>query len=274
MPMKNFLLLITFIIIVSCRQNKDNRTLNFPKSIELVYEIPHKENVWVFILAGQSNMAGRAFVEPTDTISNKRVLSINKNGQLVYAKEPLHFYEPSMTGLDCGLSFAKNLITNIPDSITILLIPTAIGGSSVEQWLGDSTHRGVKLLSNFQSKSEVAKSFGRIKGILWHQGENDANPIGISKYQIKLSSLFKVFRTIIGNKNLPILIGELGSYSSENENWRLINEKINEVAKKDSITYLISTFDLKDKGDKVHFNSEGQRKMGERMASKFMSTLK
>lgn len=272
--MKNIILLISFIILVSCRQNKDNRTINFPKSIELVNEIPNKENVWVFILAGQSNMAGRAFVEPADTISNKRVLSINKNGQLVYAKEPLHFYEPSMTGLDCGLSFAKNLINNIPDSITILLIPTAVGGSSVIQWLGDSTHRGVKLLTNFHSKVDIAKSYGNIKGILWHQGENNANPMDISKYEIKLSSLFEVFRTIIGNKNLPILAGELGSYSSDNENWKLINDGIKNVAKKDSTVYIISTIDLKDKGDKVHFNSEGQRKMGERMAVKFMSTLK
>jgi len=272
--MKYIILLITFIILISCRQNKDNRTIYFPKSIELVNEIPNKENVWVFILAGQSNMAGRAFVEPADTISNKRVLSINKNGQLVYAKEPLHFYEPSMTGLDCGLSFAKNLINNIPDSITILLIPTAVGGSSVTQWLGDSTHREVKLLTNFRYKVDIAKSYGDIKGILWHQGENDANPMDISKYEIKLSSLFEVFRTIIGNKNLPILAGELGSYSSDNENWKLINEEINDVAKKDSTVYIISTIDLTDKGDKVHFNSEGQRKMGERMAVKFMSTLK
>jgi hypothetical protein len=274
-PMKSFIVLIVFIILihVSFGQNQENRAINFPKSIELINEIPDKENVWVFILAGQSNMAGRAFIEPEDTTFNKRILSINKDGQLVYAKEPLHFYEPSRRGLDCGLSFAQNLINNIPDSITILLIPTAVGGSSVTQWLGDSTHRKVKLLTNFYSKVDIAKGYGNIKGILWHQGENDANSRDISKYEIKLSSLFEVFRTFIGNINLPILVGELGSYSSNNENWKLINEKINEVAKKDSTIHVVSTFDLKDNGDKVHFNSEGQRMMGERMAAKFVSTL-
>jgi len=30
-------------------------------------------------MAGQSNMAGRSNVEPEDTVSNKRILSINKN---------------------------------------------------------------------------------------------------------------------------------------------------------------------------------------------------
>ncbi|MDP1844804.1 MAG: sialate O-acetylesterase [Sediminibacterium sp.] len=270
--MKNIILVFTFIMIAhfSYAQSQDNRTINFPKSIELVNELPNKENVWVFILAGQSNMAGRAFVEPADTISNKRILSINKDGQLVYAKEPLHFYEPSRTGLDCGLSFAQNLLKNIPEQISILLIPAAVGGSSVTQWLGDSTHREVKLLTNFHSKVDIGKRHGNIKGILWHQGENDANPEDISNYQLKLTLLFEVFRKIIGKKRLPILVGELGSYSSTNENWKLINEKINNVANKDRSIYVISTVDLKDNGDKVHFNSEGQRKMGERMAVKFI----
>jgi len=198
--MKNIILLIILSLLFSCGQNKDNRTINFPKSIELADKIPNKNNLWAFILSGQSNMAGRAFVEPADTVPNKRILSINKNGELIYAKEPLHFYEPSMTGLDCGVSFSRTLISNIPDSITILIIPTAVGGSSVGQWLGDSTHRNVKLLSNFKSKVDIAKSYASIKGILWHQGENDANPNDIAKYKLNLSSLFDVFRTIIGNK--------------------------------------------------------------------------
>lgn len=271
--MKGFILLLTSIILVSCKQSVDNRVINFPKLIEAVDEIPNKQNVWVFILAGQSNMAGRGFVEPADTISNRRVLSIDKNGQLVYAKEPLHFYEPTRTGLDCGLSFGKTLINNLPDSITILLIPAAVGGSSVAQWLGDSTYRNVKLLTNFRSKVDIAKSYGNIKGILWHQGESDANPAGISTYEVKLSTLFEVFRSIISNKSLPIMVGSLGSYSGDKTNWELINKQIQDVAEKDSLLYIIPTSDLKDKGDKIHFDSEGQRRMGERMAYKFLSTL-
>lgn len=272
--MKPLLLFITFIHLVSCERSAEDRTINFPKSIEVVNETPNKENVWVFILAGQSNMAGRAFVEPEDTIFHTRVLSINKNEQLVYAKEPLHFYEPSVTGLGCGLSFAKNLIKDIPDSITVLLIPTAVGGSSLTHWLGDSTHNEVKILTNFNSKIDIAKSLGNIKGILWHQGESDATPMDVSNYDVKLSSLFELFRTKIGNRNLPILIGELGSYSSEHVTWNLINKKIKVVEQKDSHIYIISTLDLKDNGDGVHFNSASQRKMGERMANTFLSKLK
>ena len=113
----------------------------------------NKENVWVFIMAGQSNMAGRGIVEPEDTVSDKRIFSINKDGQIIIAKEPLHFYEPERTGLDCGLSFAKTLITKIPDSISILIIPTAVGGSSISQWLGDSVLSECKIVFKFFIKS-------------------------------------------------------------------------------------------------------------------------
>jgi hypothetical protein len=70
----------------------------FSKRTEEMSNNINKENVWVFIMAGQSNMAGRGIVEPEDTVSDKRIFSINKDGQIIIAKEPLHFYEPERTG--------------------------------------------------------------------------------------------------------------------------------------------------------------------------------
>src|SRR5450432_2255002 len=110
--MKNILLLLIVLFLISCKQKKETRTTYFPKSMEMAEKIPAKENVWVFLMAGQSNMAGRGLVEPEDTVPDKSVLTINAKGQLMYAKEPLHFYEPTLTGLDCGLSFGKTLIKN------------------------------------------------------------------------------------------------------------------------------------------------------------------
>ena len=46
------------------------------------------EKVWVFILAGQSNMAGRGKIEAEDTISAPRILTINDKGDIIPAKEP------------------------------------------------------------------------------------------------------------------------------------------------------------------------------------------
>lgn len=277
-------ILFTFILLslLSCsvrkvnssEQGKSDRTRYLPKSIDRVEKIPSKENVWVFILAGQSNMAGRGFVEPQDTLPGERVLTIKANGQLVFAKEPLHFYEPTLTGLDCGLSFGKNLIKYIPDSISILLLPTAVGGSSVGQWLGDSIYRNVQLLSNFLDKVQIGKKYGQVKAILWHQGESDANANDIPQYKERLSKLFEKFRAIVGNESLPIMIGELGSFSKDAENWQLINQMIKSYSVTDNNTVIVSTADLKDKGDKVHFNSEGQRIMGQRFANEYIKKFK
>lgn len=257
------------MLSLSYGQDTNERTQFFPKVELSVENVPNKENLWVFILAGQSNMAGRGLVEPQDTVPNNRVYTLNKQGNIIFAKEPLHFYEPTMAGLDSGLSFGKALIKHIPDSISVLLIPTAVGGSSISQWLNDSIHREVKLFSNFKQKAELGMRFGTVKGILWHQGESDAKTKEAPLYQIKLSELFYQFRKIIGNQETTVVIGQLGSYST-NPLWSKINDHIKYYVSTDQYSGMINTQDLKDKGDKVHFNSEAQRLMGERFANEFI----
>src|SRR4030095_10614678 len=104
-----------------------------------------------------------------DTVSSTMVLALNKNNEWVYAKEPLHYYEPSRTGLDCGLSFGKKLATLYKNKITIGLVPCAVGGSSIEQWIADLTYRDVTLYSNLTNTTTKEAAFQKIKGVLWSQ---------------------------------------------------------------------------------------------------------
>jgi hypothetical protein len=253
----------------------DNRKQFFPKKEEIPIKIPKRKNVWVFILAGQSNMAGRAKVEPSDTIANDRILTINNSGNLILAKEPIHFYEPKYSGLDCGLSFANELIPFVPKHISILLIPTAMGGTSIHQWVNDSICNGVALMTNFQEKVKVGKKYGTIKSILWHHGENDANKKeNISAYDNELKNLITQFRKITNNSKTPILLGEIGSFSEKDNQWQCLNEKIHNYIKTDSNAYLVKTEDLNDIGDRIHFNSESIRELGKRYANTYMKIKK
>ncbi len=273
MTNKIYIIILSVFILFGCGiKVKDNRTESFSPRLELKpNEIPDKKNVWVFILAGQSNMAGRGKVEPMDTIPDSRILTINKNGNLIIAKEPLHFYEPRIAGLDSGLSFGKELLKHIPDSILLLIIPTAVGGSSISQWINDETFRNVTLFSNFKEKIDTGKTYGTVKAILWHQGETDATAQEtIEIYDEQLQKLFALFRNETDNQVLPIILGELGSFSKTDDNWKAINSKIEEYIKTDPNAYLIKTNDLNHKGDRVHFDSEGQRKIGQRFAEKFI----
>jgi hypothetical protein len=247
-----------------------DRSINHPDKTEYPSKIPSKEHVWVFILAGQSNMAGRAFIQPNDTLSNHRILSINRESEIILAKEPLHFYEPKISGLDCGMAFSIEILKHIPDSISVLLIPTALGGSAIDKWVNDSIHRNIKLLSNFKDKVELAKKYGTIKAILWHQGESDAKPLLITNYKNKLQALFKKFRNIIDNQNLIILTGNIDLFEERDPHKKNINQQINAFAFNDLNTYLINTKNFKSVGDNLHFNSKSQRKMGKRFAKKYL----
>lgn len=121
----------------------------------------------------------------------------------------------------------------------------------------------------------IGKKYGTIKGILWHQGETDAAKTEtIKRYDAQLVKLFAGFRREVDNNKLPIFIGELGSFSKNNTNWQSINDKIRTYVGKDSISYMKKTSDLFHKGDSVHIDSEGQRKIGERFAGRFLETLK
>ncbi len=277
--MNKFILLFANLLIIStlfCAGSikdpiPDERTRNFPKQQIKVEEMPEKHNLWIFLLAGQSNMAGRGKVEPQDTIPNERILTINKNNLWILAKEPLHFYEPRLTGLDCGLSFGRELLNHIPDSVSIALIPCAVGGSSMQQWLGDLHHRDVQLLSNLKNKVDFASQYGIVKGILWHQGESDASAELIPKYEQNLQHLISTLRHITGQNDLPFLMGELASFANpeKQRRWDAINSIMHKVAGKDENTFVIGTGDLQTKGDSVHFNAAGQRSMGWRFARMF-----
>jgi len=247
-------------------------TTFFPKQRELAKDLPEKKNVWVFLMAGQSNMAGRGLVEPQDTISDARIFTINKDNEIVFAKEPLHYYEPTRTGLDCGLSFARTLLSSVPKNVTLLMIPTAVGGSSIQRWLGDSTWHDVKLLSNSKEKIAVAKRVGVFKGILWHQGEANSNSVVETEgHAARLSALADTLRTIIGVKNLPFMVGELGSFSTKPDLFAMMNQQLAAFTVTDKYSALIKTGDLIHKGDNLHFDGPAQRQMGERFAQAFVS---
>ncbi|MFH6604002.1 sialate O-acetylesterase [Maribacter algicola] len=266
---KNLILSLIIVLVLSC--NSEKRTQNFPKTQVLVSSPPDQEEISVYIMAGQSNMAGRGLVAPKDTIPHERLLTTNAKEQLILAKEPLHWYEPPRTGLDCGLSFGRSLLDGNPNEY-ILVLPTAIGGSSIQQWINDLEHHDVPLLSNFKNMVRFGKKYGTIKGIIWHQGESDTlKDEDLEKYPERLSVLFQKFRTIIGNDSLPIVLGELGSFNKHNARWQQINKAIHDYTKTDPFSAYIKTQDLQHKGDSIHFDANGQREMGKRFAKKIMA---
>lgn len=103
----------------------------------------------VFVLAGQSNMAGRGDLlglEDTPEL-DEHVLCFAQRGDVWQpAADPLHADKPSKAGVGPGLSFARELrrrliVAGAKDT-QILLVPCAWGGTSVRYWVEDGPSFG------------------------------------------------------------------------------------------------------------------------------------
>lgn len=225
-------------------------------------------NFGLYILAGQSNMAGRGTVEGAyQTAGNDKVLMLTKEGKWVRAKHPLHFDKPT-AGVGPGLEFGVQMAKADP-KVKIGLIPVAVGGSPIESWLPGALDKatGTHPYDDAVERIKLAMQSGVIKGIIWHQGEsNSGRPEQVKAYLEQLKELITRFRKLVGNDNLPVVVGELGRYAP----FGNINDEINKLPAALPNTAVATTENLVHKGDNLHFDSPSADEFGRRYAAKML----
>jgi hypothetical protein len=237
-------------------------------------EIPAKKNFHLFLLAGQSNMAGRGIIEDEDKVAHPRVLMLNEDREWVPAVAPIHF-DKKVAGVGLGKSFAVTLAENNPD-ITIGLIPAACGGSPISSWEPGGYHHQTKSppYDDAISRTRSALKDGVLKGILWHQGESDCKPGLSDVYQKKLAELIKRFRSDLRIKDLPVIIGQLGKFADKP--WsaeRIEVDKAHQsIARSMDGVGFVTSEDLTPNEDIVHFDTPSLRIFGKRYAQNFLKT--
>ncbi|MBI3941466.1 MAG: sialate O-acetylesterase, partial [Chloroflexi bacterium] len=89
-------------------------------------------NFHLYLLIGQSNMAGRGALAAEDQQTHPRVFSLDKAGNWVPAADPIHFDKPG-AAVGPGLTFGKTMAGLYPTA-RIGLIPCAVGGSHIMVW--------------------------------------------------------------------------------------------------------------------------------------------
>ncbi|NGF57919.1 sialate O-acetylesterase [Parapedobacter sp. SGR-10] len=221
----------------------------------------------LYLLIGQSNMAGRGIIEAEDTVTHNRVFALNASDTFVLAKEPLHF-DKANRGTGPGLAFGKAMVEVNP-KIQIGLIPAAVGGTKISYWEPGNS-RG--LYEEAIRKAKVAIKYGTLKGIIWQQGESDSNSKDAPLYKERLLNLLTAFRKDLGNDNLPIVIGGLGDFLKSSQ-YKVVNKALEEVAAELPNAGFSEASRQGHIGDRLHFNSEAQRENGKNMA-KAMLRLK
>lgn len=243
----------------------------------------------VFLLMGQSNMAGWGCVVPEDPWQPgdhepvPGVLALGGQCTLKSriprgwtrwrpAAHPLHLNQRS-AGFGLALPFAMRLRESEPGTM-IGLIPCAWGGAPIDR-LGP----GSSLFSNALRRARAGMKHGSLAGVLWHQGETDAEHDSLaSTHAGKLAALMAALRQELSSPSLPFLIGDLGGFGDERrkpeavERRRIVRGGLRRVAEEDPHAAFIESEGLAGT-DSVHFGRSALLEFGRRYAEAYLAKL-
>ena len=118
----------------------------------------------LYLLIGQSNMAGRGKVELQDKVAVPRVLMLNKANEWVSAVDPISF-DKTIAGVSLGRTFGIEM-AKANKEVKIGLIPCAVGGTPIRRWQqqGDLYQAALK-------RAKIAQKDGVIKGCLLYTSD-------------------------------------------------------------------------------------------------------
>ena len=234
--------------------------------------LPPKEQFHLFLLAGQSNMAGRGKVADEDRRPHARVLMLTKEGRWAPAVDPLHFDKPRVVGVGVGRTFGILYAQSHP-RVTVGLIPCAAGGSPIAAWEPGGYHPQTKShpYDDALRRGRNALRSGVLKGILWHQGESDAKPGQAEVYEKKLHAMVARFRKELAAPGVPFLAGQLGQFAERpwNDAKRRVDAAHRSLAGSVPHSAFVSSDGLTHKGDQVHFDAKSYRELGKRYAATY-----
>ncbi|GAA5024691.1 acetylxylan esterase [Marivirga lumbricoides] len=220
-----------------------------------------------FLMIGQSNMGGRGFLKDVPTIYNEHIKML-RNGRWQTMVEPINYDRPN-AGVGLASSFAAALhLKNQTNDIG--LIPCADGGTSLDDWNVDEV-----LFKNAVFQAKIAQKTSELKGILWHQGENDCQPTNAKNYGEKFSAIVQTLREKLEVPNIPVIIGGLGAFLTQGiygeyfKSYSIVNEELEKFAKNNPNCYFVTASGLNANPDGIHLNASSQRIFGIRYFEAF-----
>jgi hypothetical protein len=152
-------------------------------------------------------------------------------------------------------------------AVKIGLIPCAMGGSKIEEWAPGTKNHGDMI-----TRMREAMKAGVLKGILWHQGESNLKDP--SNYAALFTRLIAGIRKDFGAPEVPFVAAEITAFKPDRETIDKFNAILH-AQQKDVAKYAcVKTQDLKDKGDKLHYDTASARELGKRYAKEMLALQK
>ena len=211
----------------------------------------------IFLLLGQSNMAGRGDLNAVPAIDDSGI-QMYRDNSWQKAVEPLHLDDPT-AGVGLAMSFAQKLRQNQPNT-EIGLIPCAKGSTPVLAWSSGD------LYDNTIKTTKKALEQGHLKGILWQQGESDSTSLdNANNYAKNLKAFIAKIRKDLDNPSLPFIAGKLPNFSLHGEKCKYfhkVNEQFEKVQDEVSNFKLVDVEGLTLAEDNIHFDAKSLRTLG------------
>lgn len=236
----------------------------------------NSEEYDVFLMIGQSNMAGRGYmVDGDEDVFDENVFILNNEGEVVPATNPLNQYSSirkgmSMQRIGPGLGFSMKVAKKTGRKI--LLVVNARGGTTLAQWTKGETGEGY--YEEAVRRTQQAMQYGQLKAIIWHQGCGDSKNTDV--YLDKLAVFVEQLRTDLG-ADVPFIAGELGQWRPKvaafNEMIHHISEYIPDsdwVSSKRCSPISTPDPDGKPNLKDPHFDRKSQIIIGKRYADKVL----
>lgn len=247
----------------------------------------------LWMLAGQSNMQGVGNLQNLP-LPSAQVHSFNMADQWVPAEDPLHRLQDAVDsfhwrnnpgepkaplsgealrkaiatrvkGAGVGLPFALEMVrrTGVP----IGLIPSAHGGTSMDQWSPSLKDQGGAALYGGMLRRFRAVG-GRIAGVLWYQGESDANPNAAPVFAAKFQSLIEAIRVDFQQPDLPFYFVQIGRHVNDSNvaEWHAVQDAQRRVESLFRNVAMTTGIDL-ELDDGIHVGTDAFPMLARRLAN-------
>ncbi|KAI7744398.1 hypothetical protein M8C21_014298, partial [Ambrosia artemisiifolia] len=227
----------------------------------------------IFILSGQSNMAGRGgvankqwdrIIPPDCKPDPSTIHRLNANLIWETAQDPLHadIDTAKTCGVGPGMSFAnaiKDYIVGVID-----LVPCAVGGTAIKEW-----DKGQKLYEDMVRRAKAAvSSGGEIKAMLWYQGESDcteADDAGL--YKSRMENLVCNLRSDLGMPSLPII--QVAIASGDEKYIEVVRAAQKAIDLPNVVCVDAKGLELKE--DNLHLTTAAQVQLGHMLADAYLA---
>uniref|UniRef100_A0A0A0LKQ6 Sialate O-acetylesterase domain-containing protein n=1 Tax=Cucumis sativus TaxID=3659 RepID=A0A0A0LKQ6_CUCSA len=118
-------------------------------------------------------------------------------------------------GISPGMGFAHEILRKAgPRAGVVGLVPTAIGGTVIRQWMKNTTDPNATYYQHLVERIKASdKDGGVVRALLWFQGESDAAVKDYAiNYKDNLKTLINDLRNDLKPRFLPVILVKIAIY--------------------------------------------------------------